>query len=322
MNPLITVILPIYNMEAYLARCLDSVCASTYRNLEIICIDDGSRDRSLEILRNYEQRDSRIIVIAKENGGVSSARNAGLDRMNGKFVTFIDPDDFIHPQMIELLYRAEEETNADIVICNHQTVREEDLPISFPPLDDGMPSTKAATWASVFKNYFHGAFCWGRLISGTLVQHKRFPEDLRIGEDSVFFTSLWDREQPPKCCVLDAALYYYLVRVTSAAHNTNSDSRIDVVYRFLDQNSAEYPFGRNVNFVFAITRLMRHAKYYSGRNHFDKDATKKLGRIMRKQVLKLIRSPWFTAREKLNFLLKAFIPRLKNPKTLLRKAGT
>ena len=85
-EPLISVVIPVYNMEQYLARCLDSVLNNTYRNLEVLCVDDGSRDRSLEILREYEKRDSRIIVIAKENGGVSSARNAGLDRMTGELV--------------------------------------------------------------------------------------------------------------------------------------------------------------------------------------------------------------------------------------------
>ena len=96
-TPLISVIIPVYNVEAYLPRCLDSVIQNTYRNLEIICVDDGSTDGSPEILRDYAQRDARITVITKENGGVSSARNAGLDRATGEFVAFIDSDDFVHP---------------------------------------------------------------------------------------------------------------------------------------------------------------------------------------------------------------------------------
>ena len=78
MSPLISVILPIYNMESYLPRCLDSILGNTYQNLEILCVDDGSKDRSLEILRQYAEKDSRIVVITKESSGVSSTRNAGL----------------------------------------------------------------------------------------------------------------------------------------------------------------------------------------------------------------------------------------------------
>ena len=125
MDPLVSVIIPIYNMEAYLARCLDSVLNNTYRNLEIICVDDGSTDGSAEILRAYAEKDSRIVPIFKENGGVSSARNAGLDRMTGEYVTFVDPDDFVHPQYVELLYRALKESGTEIAICGFETVADE-----------------------------------------------------------------------------------------------------------------------------------------------------------------------------------------------------
>lgn len=89
-EPLISVIIPVYNVELYLARCLDSVLNNAYRNLEILCIDDGSSDRSAEILRAYAEKDSRIVPIFKKNGGVSSARNAGLDRLASEYGTFID----------------------------------------------------------------------------------------------------------------------------------------------------------------------------------------------------------------------------------------
>ena len=103
MDPTVSVIIPVYNMESYLERCLDSVLNNTYRNLEVICVDDGSTDGSLQILRRYEQTDKRIVVITKENGGVSSARNTGLDHASGNFVSFVDPDDLLHPQHYELM---------------------------------------------------------------------------------------------------------------------------------------------------------------------------------------------------------------------------
>ena len=133
-EPLISVIIPIYNMEKYLGRCLDSILINTYRNLEVICVDDGSKDSSLAILREYAARDSRIIVIAKENGGVSSARNAGLDRMTGECVSFIDPDDLVHPQYFELLLSALEAASAELSICDSRAVEDKDFPLHSEPL--------------------------------------------------------------------------------------------------------------------------------------------------------------------------------------------
>ena len=130
-KPLISVIIPIFNMEQYLPRCLDSVLNNTYRDLEILCIDDGSKDGSLKILREYEQQDNRIAVISKANGGVSSARNAGLDHMTGEYVTFIDPHDFVHPRYVELLLNAALESSAGIACCSFRLVEDRDLPKAF-----------------------------------------------------------------------------------------------------------------------------------------------------------------------------------------------
>ncbi len=100
---LLSIIIPVYNVEAYLRRCLDSVCSQSYCNLEIICVDDGSTDGSLAILREYEAKDTRVHVISKSNGGVSSARNAGLNAATGEWVTFVDPDDYMLPGAYQAL---------------------------------------------------------------------------------------------------------------------------------------------------------------------------------------------------------------------------
>ena len=97
----ISVIVPVYNVESYLARCVDSILAQTYQNLEIILVNDGSRDASGSICDAYAQKDSRITVIHKENGGLSSARNAGIDAASGEYLTFVDSDDWIEPQTYE-----------------------------------------------------------------------------------------------------------------------------------------------------------------------------------------------------------------------------
>ena len=105
MDKLVSVIIPAYNIERYISRCLDSIMAQTYNNLEIIVIDDGSKDQTAEILDDYQKRDSRIIVVHKENGGVSSARNNGLDIATGDYISFVDGDDLIESNMYEILVK-------------------------------------------------------------------------------------------------------------------------------------------------------------------------------------------------------------------------
>ena len=103
-KPLVSVLIPVYNVEKYLERCLDSILKQTLTKIEIICVNDGSTDNSLSILKEYQKKDSRIIIVNKENGGLPSARNAGLDRAEGKYVGFVDSDDYIEPNMFQKLY--------------------------------------------------------------------------------------------------------------------------------------------------------------------------------------------------------------------------
>ena len=119
---LVSVIIPAYNIEDYIGRCLDSIISQTYKNLEIIVVDDGSRDYTGEILDNYAKKDRRIKVIHKENGGVSSARNKGIEAAEGDYIGFIDGDDLIEPGMYKTLVDLLEEENADIAHCGYQMV--------------------------------------------------------------------------------------------------------------------------------------------------------------------------------------------------------
>lgn len=114
---MISVIVPVYRVERYLARCVDSILAQTYRDLEIILVDDGSPDHCGEICDEYAKRDARVRVIHKSNGGISDARNVGMEAAEGEFISFIDSDDYIEPEMLQTLYKLQKESNADIVCC-------------------------------------------------------------------------------------------------------------------------------------------------------------------------------------------------------------
>lgn len=130
-SALISIIIPVYNVQDYLARCLESVINQTYKNLEIILINDGSTDNSLEICQQYMNKDSRIILINKKNGGLSSARNAGLEINKGKYITFVDSDDWVALDYINTLYQDIIHNNADISMAGFINVYDftlEDLP--------------------------------------------------------------------------------------------------------------------------------------------------------------------------------------------------
>ena len=117
-NPIVSVIVPVYNTEFYLEDCLNSIVNQTYRSIEIILINDGSTDRSYEIMNNYSIRDDRVVVLSQSNNGVSAARNAGLKVAKGKYILFVDSDDFIRNDAVEILCRQAILTNAEIVLGN------------------------------------------------------------------------------------------------------------------------------------------------------------------------------------------------------------
>ncbi len=241
-EPLISVILPIYNMERYLERCLDSVLNNTYRNLEVICIDDGSKDNSLEILRSYEAADPRIVVIAKENGGVSSARNAGLDRMTGEYVTFVDPDDFVHPQYVELLFRALQDTETNIAICTFQKV---EAGSDFQP-EEILYSSDALqilSFAAISREHELRGYSGGRMIRSKLTEGIRFRKDLQYGEDTIFFAEICEVDKANKAAVLYLPLYYYYQREDSLNRSAGSTEQLTyiqaVVQKLLQQDGRD-----------------------------------------------------------------------------------
>lgn len=119
MNPKISIIVPIYNVEKYLQKCVDSILCQTYKNLEIILVNDGSPDNCPAICDEYAKKDKRIKVIHKQNGGVSSARNAGLDVATGKYVQFVDSDDWVEPEYSKTMINLIEENNCDLGICGY-----------------------------------------------------------------------------------------------------------------------------------------------------------------------------------------------------------
>ena len=121
-QPLVSIILPVYNAQNHLARCVGSICAQTYRSIEIIILNDGSKDQSLPVCEEFRQKDPRILLVDKANSGVSDTRNLGLKLASGKYVEFVDSDDYLDPDFTERLVAAAEENEADFVIAPYKMV--------------------------------------------------------------------------------------------------------------------------------------------------------------------------------------------------------
>lgn len=257
MDSLISVIIPVYNTEQYLSRCLDSVIASDYRNLEVICIDDGSTDNSLMVLREYATKDDRIKVVDVPNGGVSKARNIGLDQANGEYITFIDSDDWIHKAFFNILVNCIEIYKVDIAVCHFiRNVRFSQANIvsadALPKIHNGKSGLESHT----IKSYIGG-----HVYKRNLLLNHHFDENVKISEDTLFNIELFANNPNIKTVLIDIELYYYNNRHGSAMNTCNGLDFKSLSYIYLDrveQADDKYVAGIYLNDAFKNTFAVRY----------------------------------------------------------------
>ena len=223
MNEKITVIVPVYNVEHYLDKCLDSLINQTYKNLEIIVINDGSTDNSGIICQEYAQKDNRIIYIEKENGGQSEARNMGLNRMTGSYVTFVDSDDWVELDYVEVLYNKLIEYQADIAVGNYYSYNEQEGIFYFHIFGNSYYE-KVYDNVSIFENFYESEhmknfalICvGGKLYKSDLFRELRF-EVGKLGEDGYLNQKIYLLAE--KTIYLNAGLYAYRQREGSSSRS-------------------------------------------------------------------------------------------------------
>lgn len=223
-NEKISIIIPIYNVQAYLQRCLNTVCSQSYKNLEIILVDDGSTDNCLQICEELAENDDRIIVIHQTNQGVSVARNTGLDAATGDYIGFVDPDDYIHPEMYERLFSLLKTNDADMSACFGRGCFDSNY--AEPPRDDIEVRVydKVGALKSVFDPKYEingtGVVVWNRLYKKKLFNNLRFSTQYRRGEDEHIICFLMKRVD--KFVITDERLYYYFNRSDSLVHKKST----------------------------------------------------------------------------------------------------
>lgn len=241
----ISVIIPMYNAEPYIRRCLQSVRDQTYQNWEAIVIDDGSTDGGADICRELAAADRRIHLVTQENGGVSAARNRGLDIAMGAFLFFLDADDAVHPLLLEEMIAQAHRTGADLLACDHSYVepgRMESV-LSTASVHDKRPIWEVPHQNEVI-NLVFGRFA--RFMSGTggkMIRHSaiqeeeplRFREDLFMGEDTYFLYQLYHR--PIRVACTNQRWYYYVQNPASLSHSlaSTADPRYYGLYYLLQE---------------------------------------------------------------------------------------
>lgn len=227
---MVSVIVPVYNVSAYLGRCLDSITKQTYHDIEIILIDDGSTDNSGKICDEYAHNDDRISVIHKANGGVSSARNLGIEKFKGEFVMFVDSDDIIEPDMIMTLLENANLYKSEITCCLLDVI---DISGKPRTLTKGTNFGKISP-SEIITRYFDDTFIKDQFYSPV---NKLFTRDLikghffqnySLGEDILFiFELLLDCKST---CLIDYIGYHYIHRENSAMTSPFSIKRLDYIY--------------------------------------------------------------------------------------------
>ncbi len=224
----VSVIVPFYNNEKYIKTCVDSIRSQTYQNLEILLIDDGSTDSSGELLKDCAKTDSRIRLIHQKNQGVAAARNRGLDEATGKYLTFVDGDDYIAPDYIEKFYRYAVEENLEMVICGLTFVDEEDKTLK-KIIPGAYKRYEEEEWTfriSAVCSHFYLRDLWERYEVRFLTGARG--EDMPI---SLFFSAECDR-----IGTLTECGYYYVQHKSSAMHNFKGLKNYQLPYRALEDS--------------------------------------------------------------------------------------
>ena len=220
-NLLISIIVPIYNVRDYVCKCVESIQNQTYKNLEIILVDDGSTDGCGEICDKYAADDNRIVVIHKVNGGLSDARNYGIDRCHGALLGFVDGDDMIHPQMYEIMLKQLQEIHAEVVTCWFDREDEDKFQ---KQISEDEVTTKILTGTEALIDIETPlVVAWNKLYKREIFNNLRYPVG-RLHEDEFVIHKIF--KQCKKVCVIENSLYFYTVRSDSIVANM-SEKRID-----------------------------------------------------------------------------------------------
>lgn len=255
-NPCISIVVPVYCVEQYLSRCLDSIIAQTYKNLDIILVDDGSTDSSDLICDEYQNEDKRIRTFHKENGGLSDARNYGIMKAKGSYITFIDSDDYVTPDYVEFLYNLISKNNYPMAVCSLYTCFTNSNKI----IDNGNGTIAELSGKEcIQKMCYHqlvDTCAYAKLYDIRLFKNVRFPVG-KIFEDIGTVYKLFAQCNKIVCGFQPK--YYYMIRPNSIVTSSFSESKLDMLY--MVDNMADYVMKKYPDLRKAVIRRQVYGRF-------------------------------------------------------------
>lgn len=308
----ISIIVPSFNEEPHIARCLDSIINQTFSDFEVICVDDNSTDSTFEIIQNYSKKDPRIKAYKNPSKGVSSARNFGIENSSGKYLGFVDSDDFIQPQMYEFLLRSVTENNCSLAACRYEKTSEPESK-SFGYNCRECFSSEFVSFSDmdfVEKNELVFTSACMKLIEKKLVTSDNLFKGYRIGEDTVFCAELWNKCE--KVFWLTLPLYCYYTNTQSVSYTKIYDEKwLDLLKtRFITYNILKEKDSRTASFY--LDRGMKFILSY----RFNIKGTpgsknkKDLNKYFKKYIMHYLKCKNISVKYKASVLIFYFIPPL------------
>lgn len=317
-SPLISIIVPVYNVEKFLTRCFESIRTQTYENVEILLIDDGSTDKSGVICDSLAQNDPRVSVIHQNNMGLSEARNTGLNIAKGEFISFIDSDDFIDPTMLETLLELLLQTDTGISMCSIQRVNEAGLVLEKNPtpfLDEVLTSEEMLHQILFADQGWTFIPAWNKLYRRSLFDNLRYPKG-KLYEDGFVIHDLTAKAQ--SISTTSRKLYFYTTRSQSIMKSSNLINRLDglesryLQYHFYKDHGLNDCLDRIKELaakeLYLLVMAKKHAKSPS-----DKNRVAEIASMM--EEMQIIRPGHLLARDILVYhispIVSFFFPKVK-----------
>lgn len=267
----VSIIVPVYNVEKYIHKCLDSLVNQTLKELEFIFVNDGSPDNSPKIIKEYQKKDKRIKLLNKENGGQASARNLGLEHAKGEYIAFLDSDDYVKENMYETLYNRAKKDNLDIVICNNYLVYKDSLVENNPGI-----TNKKEKIISPREYITLSPSPWNKIIRHEYLNQEKFkfPEGI-IYEDLASIPLLGLSN--PKIVYLNTCLHYYVQSDSSTMRNKEYKSKYEDIFtaiEYLYTNMIDKGYNKELEYM-----LTYHLLYLGSLNFYQYKKYNQIDRI-------------------------------------------
>lgn len=278
---LITILIPCFNVELYLSKCLDSILQQTYQNLQIVLIDDGSKDATWKLMQKFEKKDSRIEIYHQDNQGVAATRNNLLTKVKGDYVLFVDSDDWVEPDMIEVLMNEMRQCDADVSMCGMVV---NDTPVSKIYKKEILDQQEIIK-RFLFHNELRGSLC-NKLVKTSLLHNVKFHSGISYGEDALFCWNIFQKVK--KIVMTNRQLYHYRMNDASISHQSFGEKKfsghqvweiitedtsklypqylpiaqarhcVEDILLFRDAAHSQYPFNDIINLIKSTIIRYRH----------------------------------------------------------------